>query len=70
MVGVGVDFVFPWKKEGRRRRKKKKNPHLASSRRIDPTCLNFGDCLVVVWVVLGKCLEGVWHMSDGFLEGV
>ena len=56
LVRAGVDFVFPRKKkEGRR----KKNPHLASSRRIDPTCLKFGDCLVSVWKVLGNCLEAV-----------
>ena len=46
------------KEEGRR------NPHLASSRRNDPTCLNFGDCLVGVWRVFGNCLEGVWLVSD------
>ena len=39
LVGVGVDFVFP--KEGR-------NPHLAFSRRNDPTSLIFSDCLVGV----------------------
>ena len=53
------------RKEGRRR-----NPHLASSRRNDPTCLNFGDCLVGVWKVFGNCLEGVWQVSGGCLEGV
>ena len=55
VVGVGVDFVF-WRKEGR------KNPHLASSRRNDPSCLNFGDCLVGFWKVFGNYLEGVWHV--------
>ena len=34
LVGVGVDFVFLWKKEEESR---KKNPHLASSRRNGPT---------------------------------
>ena len=53
LVGVGVDFVFPLE-EGRR-----SNPHLAFSRRNDPTCLIFGDCLVGVWRVYGNCLEGV-----------
>ena len=47
-----------------------RNPHLASSRRIDPTCLNFGDCLVGVWRVYGNCLEGVWQVSGGCLESV
>ena len=58
--------------EGRRKegRKKKKNPHLASSRRNGPKCLNFGDCLVGVWKVFGNRLEGVWQLSGGCLEGV
>ena len=60
LVGEGVDFVFPWKK----------NPHLDSSIRNDPTCLNFGDCLVGVWKVFGNCLEGVWQVSGGCLVGV
>ena len=64
LVGVGVDFVFPLEEEEGR------NPHLASSRRIDPTCLNFGDCLVGVWRVYGNCLEGVWQVSGGCLVGV
>ena len=53
-------------------RKKKNNPHLASSRRNDPTCLKFGDCLLGVWKMLGNCLEGVWcwGVSGGYLEGV
>ena len=55
---------------GLSRRKKKKNPHLASSRRIDPTCLNFGDCLVGVWKLSGGCLAGVWWVSGGCLVGV
>ena len=57
LVGVGVDFVFPRKKkkEGR----KKNNPHLTSSRRNEPTCLNFGDCLVGVRREFGNFLEGV-----------
>ena len=71
MVCVGVDFVFPWKKE--EGRKKKNNPHLAFSRRKDPTCLNFADGLVGVWRVLGSCLEGVWkgvwRVSMGFPNG-
>ena len=67
MVGVGVDFVFP--QEGRRK-EGRRNPHLASSRRVDPTCLNFGDCLVGVWNVFGNCLEGVWLESGGRLKGV
>ena len=49
---------------------RKKNPHLASSRRNDPTCLKFDDCLVGVWKVFGNCLEGVWHVSGCCLEGV
>ena len=50
LVGVGVDFVFPLE-EGRRRkegRKEGRNPHLAFSRRNDPTCLIFSDCLMGV----------------------
>ena len=39
------------------------NPHLASSRKNDPTCLNFGDCLVDVYLVSGGYLEIVWRMS-------
>ena len=66
LIGVGVDFVFPRKKkEGRRT-----NPHLAFSRRNDPTCLIFGDCLVGVWRVSGNCMEIVWRMSGGCLAGV
>ena len=41
LLYVGVDFVFPRKKEGRKK-EGRNNPHLASSRRNDPTCLNFG----------------------------
>ena len=59
LVWAGVDFVFPRKKN----KKKKNNPHLAFSRRNDPTCLIFGDCLVGVWMVYGNCLEGVWWVS-------
>ena len=56
LVGVGVDFVFPL--EGRRRKKEEvSNPHLALSRRNDPACLVFSDCLVGVWRVYGNCLE-------------
>ena len=47
LVGVGVDVVFPWKKEG------------TQTRRKDPTCLNFGDCLLGVRRVFGSCLVGV-----------
>ncbi len=53
------------KKEGR-----KKDPNIASSRRIDPTCLNFGDCLVGVWRVYENCLEGVWQVFGRCLAGV
>ena len=58
--------------EGRKKEEEKgrNNPHLAFSRRNDPTCLNFGDCLVGVWKVFGNCLEGVWRVSGGCLEGV
>ena len=66
LVGVGVDFSHG-KKEGR---KEGRNPPLASSRRIGPTCLNFGDCLVGVRRVYGNCLEGVWRVSGGCLVGV
>ena len=48
---------------------RKNNPHLAFSRRNDPTCLIFSDCLVGVWRVYGNCLEGVWQVSFGCLEG-
>ena len=50
---------------GRRRKEEegRSNPHLAFSRRNDPTCLIFGDCLVGVWRVYGNCLEGVWRVS-------
>ena len=61
LVGVGVDFVFP---------RKKKSPHLASSRRKDPTCMNFDDCLLGVWRVSSGCLEGVWKVPGGCLKGV
>ena len=47
-----------------------RNPHLASTTRNDPTCLNFADCLVGVLRVLGNCLEGVWQVSDRCLKGV
>ena len=58
---------------GRRKEGKKNNnnnPHLASSRRNDPTCLKFDNCLVGVWNVFGNCLEGVWRVSGGCLVGV
>ena len=69
LVGVGVDFVFPLE-EGRKKKEGRRNPHLAFSRSIDPTCLNFGDCLEGVWRVYGNCLEVVWRVSGGCLEGV
>ena len=56
--------MFSHWKEGR------KNRHLAFSRRSDPTCLIFSDCLVGVWRVYGNCLESVWQVSFGCLEGV
>ena len=52
------------KKEGRN------NPHLASSRRNDPTCLNFSDSLVGVLRGFVNYLEGVWRVSVGCLNGV
>ena len=59
------------KKEGRRRKEEgRSNPHQAFSRRNDPTCQIFGDCLVGVWRVSGNCLEGVWWVSGRCLEGV
>ena len=36
----------------------------------DPSCLNFGDCLVGVWRVFENYLVGVWWMSGRCLEGV
>ena len=42
-------------------------PHLTSSKRNDPTCLNFGDCLVVVWS--GWCWEIVWKVSGPGCSG-
>ena len=56
---------------GRRRKKEgRNNPHLAFSRRNDPTGQIFGDCLVGVWRVYGNCLKGVWWASGGCLAGV
>ena len=67
---VGSDYkVFPLEEEGRKE-EEGRNQHLASSRRIDPICLNFGDRLVGVWRVYGYCLEGVWRVFGGCLEGV
>ena len=44
------------------------NPHLAFSRRIDPTCLNF---VTVLWVSGAFCcLEGVLRVSGGNLWDV
>ena len=54
--------------EGRRRRKN--NPHLAFSRRNDPKCLIFGDCLVGVSRVYGNCLESVFMCLEGVLGGL
>ena len=70
LVGVGVDFVFPLEEGRRRKKRKKNNPHLAFSRRNDPTCLIFSDCLVGVWRAYGNYLESVWQVSFGCLEGV
>ena len=68
----GVDptcwLCFPM--EGRRKEGRKKNPLLTFSRRITPTCLNFGDCIMGVWRVYGNCLVGVWWVSGGCLKGV
>ena len=59
------------RKEGRRKKEgRKKNPHLDFSRRNDPLCLNFADCLVGVWRVFGNRLKGVWQLSERCLEGV
>ena len=69
LVWVGVDFVFP-RKEGKRKEEEGITPHLASSKRNDPTCLNFDDCVVGVWGMFGNCLEGVWQVCSGCLEGV
>ena len=68
LVWVGVDFVFQRKKKEEEGRKN--NTHLAFSRRKDPTCLNFGDCIVGVWRVYGNCPKGVWQVSGGCLAGV
>ena len=53
------------KEEGRKegRKEGRNNPHLAFSRRNDPTCLIFSDCLVGVWRVHVNCLESVWRVS-------
>ena len=53
-----------------RRKEEGSNPHLAFSRRNDPTCLIFGDCLVGVWRVSGRCLKGVLRVSGGYLWDV
>ena len=52
-----VDFVFRRKKK-KKEQEEGRNPHLASSRRNYPTYLNFGDCLVGVWRVSMRCLNG------------
>ena len=67
LVWVGVDFVFPRRKEGR---STQSNPHQAFSRENNPICLIFGDCLVAVWRVYGNCLEGVWQVSFCCLDDV
>ena len=46
------------------------NFFLALSRRNDPTCLKFGDCLVGVWKVFGNCPVFVWWLSGGCPEGI
>ena len=53
-----------------RRKKKERITHTSLSKRNDPTCLNFVDCLVDVRRVYGNCLEGVWQVSGGCMEGV
>ena len=72
-LGIGVDFVFPRKNKEEGRKEGRNILHLASSRRNDPTCLNFGECLVGVWRVFGNCLEGavtgVRWIAEGCLEG-
>ena len=72
-LGIGVDFVFPRKNKEEGRKEGRNILHLASSRRNDPTCQNFGDCLVGVWRVSGICLEGavtgVRWIAEGCLEG-
>ena len=70
LVGVGVDFVFPLKGRKEEEGRRKKNPHLAFSRRNDPTCLIFSDCLVGVWRLYGNCLVHVWWVSGRCLAGV
>ena len=69
LVGLSRSWLcFPT--EGRRRKEEEgRNHHLAFRRRIEPTCLNFGDCLEGVWRVYGNCLEGVWRVSGGCLMG-
>ena len=64
--------MFSRRKDGRKEEegRRRKNPHLASTRGIEPTCLKFGDCFVSVWKVFGNCLEGVWQVFGGCLEGV
>ena len=63
-------FSHGRRKEGRRKEGRRRNPHLASNRRNDPTCLNLGDCLVAVWKGFGNCLEGVWQVSGRCLVAV
>ena len=67
-VGLSRSWLcFPTgRKEGRRRRRK--NPHLTSSRRNDPTYLNFGwlycGLLAGVLKLSGGCLKGVWEGTN------
>ena len=51
--------------EGRRN-----NPHLASARRNDPSCLKSGVCPLSVLRVSGRCLDGAWWVSGGCPVGV
>ena len=60
LVGVGVDFVFPRKKEEGR-----KNPQLNSRKRNDPTCLNFGDLYCVTGLNWSNLLPSVTLVRDG-----
>ena len=67
LVGVGVGLCFHMSRKKTPSTLQENpihnNPHLASSRRNDLTCLNFGDCLMSVWKVFGHCLEGVMRVS-------
>ena len=72
LVGVGVDFVFPRKKEGKRR-----TLTLLLTEGMTLHVLTLvtvlwvsGGCLVGVWRVSERCLEGVLRVSGRCLEGV